>query len=167
MKVGEYNAIADVLDLINNSIRFQGRTKHPQIPEQLKKCGVFLRSLQLTLSPTVSQGWSLQRIARLCGCNGATSTCPSTASCPPSPSWACSWQGPSSSSTSRTAITGRQTEGGLLVWGGFGTCFVQYSGLFQANQDVQSIHEQPDHPGGHAVLRLHLPLWSGWRFCLR
>lgn len=24
MKVGEYNAIADVLDLINNSIRFQG-----------------------------------------------------------------------------------------------------------------------------------------------
>lgn len=24
VKVGEYNAIADVLDLINNSIRFQG-----------------------------------------------------------------------------------------------------------------------------------------------
>lgn len=43
MKVGEYNAIADVLDLINNSIRFQGRTKHPQIPEQLKKCGVFFK----------------------------------------------------------------------------------------------------------------------------
>lgn len=27
MKVGEYNAIADVLDLINNSIRFQGMKK--------------------------------------------------------------------------------------------------------------------------------------------
>jgi len=25
VKVGEYNAIADVLDLINNTIRFQGR----------------------------------------------------------------------------------------------------------------------------------------------
>lgn len=25
VKVGEYNAIADVLDLINNSIRFQGK----------------------------------------------------------------------------------------------------------------------------------------------
>lgn len=29
VKVGEYNAIADVLDLINNSIRFQGmKTLH-------------------------------------------------------------------------------------------------------------------------------------------
>lgn len=29
VKVGEYNAIADVLDLINNSIRFQGmKTPH-------------------------------------------------------------------------------------------------------------------------------------------
>lgn len=27
VKVGEYNAIADVLDLINNSIRFQGMKK--------------------------------------------------------------------------------------------------------------------------------------------
>ena len=27
VKVGEYNAIADVLDLINNSIRFQGTKK--------------------------------------------------------------------------------------------------------------------------------------------
>lgn len=25
VKVGEYNAIADILDLINNSIRFQGK----------------------------------------------------------------------------------------------------------------------------------------------
>jgi hypothetical protein len=25
VKVGEYNAIADVLDLINNTMRFQGR----------------------------------------------------------------------------------------------------------------------------------------------
>lgn len=62
----------------------------------------------MTLSPSAaSQGWSLRRIARLCACSGATSTCLSTASCPPSPSWACSWPEPSSSSTSRTATTGR------------------------------------------------------------
>lgn len=29
VKVGEYNAIADVLDLINNSIRFQGMKNTP------------------------------------------------------------------------------------------------------------------------------------------
>lgn len=39
--------------------------------------------------------------------------------------------------------------------------------LFQADQDVQSLHEQPDHPRRLAVLRLHLPLWSGRRLRLR
>lgn len=84
----------------------------------------FLRSLRLNLSPcvrlAVPQGWSLRRTARLCGCNGVTSTCLSTASCPPSPSWACSWRAPSSSSTSRTATTGGPELGGTLGWGGGG-----------------------------------------------
>lgn len=36
VKVGEYNAIADVLDLINNSIRFQGMWLCEQRPRNLK-----------------------------------------------------------------------------------------------------------------------------------
>lgn len=126
----------------------------------------------------VSQGWSLLRIAHSCVYSGATSTCPSTASSPPSPSWACSWQGRSCSSTSRTAITGqrmarrerRMNEAEVKAPGMCAVMhshrFLKYSDLFQANQDVQSIYEQPNHPGGHAVLCLHLPLWSGWRFRL-
>lgn len=102
-------------------------------PEKENQGGIFLRYLRLILSPCLdaSQGWSLRRIARLCGCNAATSTCLCTASCPLSPSWACSWQGPSSSSTSRTAITGRLKRGSNFGLGLFGTFFyLEYSGLF-------------------------------------
>ncbi len=55
------------------------------------------------------QAWSLPKIVRLCVCSDATSTCPSTASCPPSPYSACSWQAPSCSSTSRIATTGKHS----------------------------------------------------------
>lgn len=62
---------------------------------------------------SLQQASSLPRTAPLCACSGATSTCPSTASCPPSPYWACSWPGPSCSSTSRTAITGQRSASAL------------------------------------------------------
>lgn len=68
------------------------------------------------LALSFSKVWSLRRIARLYVCRGATSMCPSTASCPQSPCWACSWQALSCSSTSRTAITGQQSA---LAWHSF------------------------------------------------
>lgn len=44
VKVGEYNAIADVLDLINNSIRFQGMKKSICV----RLCEQYRRTLKLT-----------------------------------------------------------------------------------------------------------------------
>lgn len=44
VKVGEYNAIADVLDLINNSIRFQGKRTTAYVCVRLRFCASCVRS---------------------------------------------------------------------------------------------------------------------------
>lgn len=59
------------------------------------------------LFSSLSQVSNPPKIGRLCGCSVGTSTCHCTASCPPSPSWACSWQEPFCSLISKTATTGR------------------------------------------------------------
>lgn len=46
MKVGEYNAIADVLDLINNSIRFQGKRTTGYVCLCLRFCATVCAVMQ-------------------------------------------------------------------------------------------------------------------------